>query len=301
MNKKEFGATICIFLTALIWGVAFTFQLVGMDTMGPFTYNGVRFLIGTASLIPVILVLDRKLPDRQESRALLKYGLLCGGVLFAGSNIQQVGLLMTNSAGKAGFITALYIIMVPIFSAFGGKRPGALLWVGAALSMVGIYLISMKEGFGSFSLGDGLLLTGAVFFSLHIIVVDISVAKVSSPVKLSFMQFFICGALTTAIAAFGEEITFAGLKGGIVALLYGGIMSAGVAYTLQVVGQKYVPPTRAAILFSLEALFGVVGAAVLIGETMTLRGYVGCAFIFAGVIISQLRIGTGKDAGKKAG
>jgi drug/metabolite transporter (DMT)-like permease len=167
--------------------------------------------------------------------------------------------------------------------------------------MVGIYLLSMREGFGGFTLGDGLLLIGAVFFSLHIIVVDISVTKVTSPVKLSFMQFLVCGALTTAIAAFSEDITLAGLRGGIVALLYGGIMSAGVAYTLQVVGQKYVPPTRAAILFSLEALFGVIGAAVIIGETMTLRGYVGCAFIFVGVIISQLRIGAGKDAEKKVG
>ena len=290
MDKKELRATIFIFLTALIWGVAFTFQIVGMESMGPLTYNGVRFLIASISLIPVIAIIDRSFPSKEERKTLIKYGSLCGLVLFIAGNLQQVGMMHDGSAGKAGFITSLYIIIVPLFTLFAGKKPGMLLWIGAFLSLIGIYFISWTGGFSSFTIGDGLLFACAVFFALHIIVVGISVEKVKSPIQLSFVQFLVSGSITTLLALFTEDITFAGLKAGFIPLIYGGVISSGIAYTLQVVGQKHVPPTRAAIIFSLESFFAVLGAAIIIGESMTTRGYVGCAFIFTGVVISQLKI-----------
>ena len=288
MHKSEIRATICLFLTSLIWGFAFVAQLVGMAFMRPYTFNAVTFFIGAGSLAPVIMALDKERPDAEGRKKLWTYGLVCGLILFVASNLQQFGIDMTGSAGKSGFITGLYIILVPIAGIFMKKPAGILTWIGACLAVAGMYFLTIQEGFGGLSPGDGLLLAGAVFWAAHIIAIDKSVPHVSS-LRLSQIQFFICGALCMVFAIATETIAPESMLLGIVPILFRGIISIGVAYTLQVVGQRHVAPSKAAVIFSLETVFSVIGGAVLIAESMSGRAYFGCALIFCGIILSQLR------------
>ena len=287
-QTKEIRATICLFLTSLIWGISFVAQVVGMEYMRPFTFNGISFLIGAVSLVPVILIFERERPDADERKRLWKYGLLCGLILFAASNFQQFGVDLTGSAGKSGFITGLYIIIVPIAGIFLKHRTGFLTWIGAVLAFFGMYFLCVTEGLGSLSLGDGLLFIGAFFWAAHIIVIDKFAPHVSS-LRLSMIQFIISGALSMICALLGETIEPVYLAMAWVPILYRGIGSIGVAYTLQIIGQKHVAPTKAAVIFSLESVFSVAGGAVIIHEVMTGRAYFGCVLIFIGIILSQIR------------
>ena len=286
-SNPQTGATICLFLTSLIWGISFVAQVVGMDFMRPFTFNSISFLIGVVSLIPVILLFDRQKPDREGRKKLWKYGLVCGLVLFAACNLQQFGVDLTGSAGKSGFITGLYIIIVPIAGIFMNRRAGLLTWAGACFAVVGMYFLCVQDGFGSIIPGDWLLFTGAFFWAAHIIVIDRFAPHVSS-LRLSLTQFLICGVLSMICALFTETIVPSGLLLGIIPLLYRGIGSIGAAYTLQIIGQRHVAPAKASVIFSLESVFSVVGGAILIHEVMTTRAYFGCILIFCGIILSQI-------------
>ncbi|MCL2111761.1 MAG: DMT family transporter [Clostridiales bacterium] len=288
MASKELKATILLFLTSIIWGVSFVAQVVGMEYMRPFLFNGLSFLIGAASLVPITLIFDRAKPDAAMRRTLWKYGAVCGLLVFFAGNLQQFGVDLTGSAGKSGFITGLYIIIVPIAGIFMKRPAGKLIWAGAGIAVVGMYFLCVEDGLGSLMLGDGLLLLGACFWAAHIIAIDRFAPKVSA-LRLSMIQFVICGALCMIFAVLTEPVVPAYMLMGIAPLLYRGIGSIGVAYTLQVVGQRYVAPAKASVIFSLESVFSVVGGVILINEAMTGRAYFGCALIFCGIILSQLQ------------
>ena len=263
-----------------------------MEYMRPFTFNGISFLIGAAALIPVILVFDKKKPDAAEWKKLLKYGTVLGLILVAAGNFQQFGVEMTMSAGKSGFITGLYIIIVPIMGIFMRQRAGRLTWIGAAFAVVGMYFLTVQDALGKPEAGDWLLFTGAFFWAAHIIAVDKFAPHVSS-LRLSQMQFIVCGVICMVLALFTETIVPASLLLAAVPVLYRGFGSIGAAYTLQIIGQRYVAPAKAAVIFSLESVFAVVGGAILINEIMTGRAYFGCALIFCGIILSQLKLKPG--------
>ena len=259
-----------------------------MDYMRPFTFNGVSFLIGAASLVPVILIFEKEKPGTADRKKLWKYGTILGLILFAAGNFQQFGVDLTGSAGKSGFITGLYIIIVPIAGIFLKQRASKFTWAGAGFAVVGMYFLTVQEVVGKPSIGDWLLFIGAFFWAAHIIAIDKFAPHVSS-LRLSQAQFIVCGVLCMIFALLTETIEPALLLLAAVPLLYRGIGSIGVAYTLQIIGQRHVAPAKAAVIFSLESVFSVAGGALLISEIMTGRAYFGCALIFCGIILSQVK------------
>jgi drug/metabolite transporter (DMT)-like permease len=280
----------------MIWGVAFVAQEKSVDLMGAFTFGGVRFLLGAVSLIPVIAIFERGRSDKAQRRSTLFCGLATGLVLFAAVMLQQYGIELTRSAGKAGFITGMYIVFVPIAGLVMKKRATLFTWIGVAFAISGLYLLSVTDGFGSIGFGDLLLVAGAIGWTFHIIFIDRFAPRIR-PLRFSLVQFTVCGALSLAGAFIFEDVRLIQLKNGIIPILYGGLLSVGVAYTLQTIGQKKVPPAKAAIIFSMEALFAALGGALLSRERMSLRGYAGCAFIFAGILLSQIVIKRKAKAG----
>ncbi len=286
---KKVRSTIFLVLTAMIWGLAFVAQRVGADYLRPFTFNGIRFTMGVLSLIPVILIFERDGADSRRRSATVKYGILAGLVLFAASNLQQYGVELTGSAGKSGFITGLYTVLVPLIYFIFGRKTGVLVWLGAFVTVGGLYLLCGVGSSEPFGAGDLVLIIGAVLWALHIIVLD-RYANEVSPLKFSAMQFTVCAVLSLAAAFLFERGDFSVeyVKQAIVPLLYGGVGSVGVAYTCQLLGQKDAEPTFAAIILSTEAVFSAVGAALILKEYMGFAGYVGCAMIFAGIILSQI-------------
>lgn len=302
MNKGSLKNSLLLFLAAFIWGVAFVSQSKGMEYMGPFTFNGVRSLIGSAVLIPVILIRwkkeghDGKLMPRNRTqwKITLIGGGCCGLALMTASTLQQIGILYTT-VGKAGFITALYIIFVPILGIFIGKKVPAAVWTGALMAAVGMYLLCVQGSF-RIGLGDALVFACAIVFSIHILVIDYFSPKADG-VMLSCVQFFVCGVICTACALILEKPDFSQLISGAVPILYAGVMSCGVAYTLQIVGQKDVNPTVAALILSLESVVSVLAGwfAYKAGflkddQTLTVRQIFGCIIVFAAVILVQLPI-----------
>jgi drug/metabolite transporter (DMT)-like permease len=292
LRKKETRAILCLLLTSLIWGFAFSAQKEAVRFMGNFTFGGARFLLGALSLLPVVLLFERKSGGRKRMRKTLLYGTVGGTVLFFASALQQFGIDMT-SAGKAGFITALYIILVPVFGVALKRRPPRTTWVAALLAFSGLFFLSLPresgilEGFGGFGLGDGLLLIGAAFWAVHILVVDRLAARVT-PLRFSMVQFAVCGLLGSAAAVLFEEPRFSGIAAGWQPLFYCAFLSVGAAYTLQSIGQRHVTPARAAILFSLEALFGALGGILFLREVMGWKGWLGGGLMFAGILLAQV-------------
>lgn len=283
-------SNLLILLTSAIWGFAFVSQRIGADNMGPFAFNGVRFTLGAISLVPVIMWLDRrKGTTRQErvsaTRRSLMPGMIAGLVLFSAAALQQIGL-ETSTAGEAAFISGLYMVIVPLLGLAIGIRTTWHIWVGITLAAAGLYLLSVTEGL-SIAPGDLLLLGGAVFWAIHILVID-RYAPHHDALRLSLVQFVACAAASLVVAVLTEPEPFAGVAATTVPLLYGGFISVGVAYTLQVVAQRHVRPADAALIFSTEALFGVIGGALLLGENLGLRGYAGCSLMLAGIVVSQL-------------
>lgn len=283
--KLKSGLTLLI--AAIIWGFAFVAQRVGADYVGTFTFNGIRFLLGACSLLPVILIFEKKKVAKEELKILLIYSLVAGVALFAASSLQQYGIFLTGSAGKASFITGLYTVLVPVCALFMHKRVGMFTWIGVALSVTGLYHICMN-GTEGISAGDIVLMVGTLFWTFHIIIVDY-VTKRVPPIKFAMGQFFVCGIISLLCALIFEDITVSGISKAIIPILYGGFMSVGVAYTCQIVGQKNAEPTWSAIILSTESVFGAIGGALILHETMPLRGYIGCVLIFAGIIFAQLR------------
>ncbi|MEZ4515371.1 MAG: DMT family transporter [Chloroflexota bacterium] len=284
-------ANLILLLGSVIWGFAFVAQRTGMQFVGPFTFNGVRFAIGGLVLIPLILYLDgqRKrsnLPVTPiRNRSLLLGGLLAGIFLFGGASLQQAGLVYT-SAGKAGFITSLYVILVPIMGLAFGQRTAAGTWIGALLAITGLYLLSI-QGDLSVQIGDILVLLGAFVWAGHVLLMG-RLSPGMDPVKLSAVQFLVCAALSLFAAVLVETISLSGIQQAMIPILYAGVLSVGVGYTFQVIGQRYAQPAHAAIIMSLESVFAVLGGWLLLDEQIGLRGLIGCAFMLTGILISQL-------------
>jgi len=277
--------------TAIIWGFAFVAQRVGMDHVGPFTFNGIRFAIGSLSLLPLVLM-SREQPITMKNilpppdlKTLLLGGSALGLTLFAGASLQQIGLVYTT-AGKAGFITGLYVIIVPLLGLFWRQQPRVGTWIGAVLATTGLYLLSVTEAF-TIEAGDLLVLIGAVFWAAHVLIIGWLSPRIK-PVKLAFFQYVACSILSLITAARIESITIPSIFAAVIPILYGGLLSVGIAYTLQVVAQRDAHPSHAAILLSLESVFAAIGGWLILGEVISPRGLVGCGLMLAGMLLSQL-------------
>lgn len=281
-------------MAAAIWGFAFVAQRVGMNYMGPFTFNGIRFALGAVSLIPIILVGNSKSSNKQKGNNKIYFisGIILGVILFGGSTFQQIGLINT-SAGKAGFITDLYIIFVPIIGIALKKRTHMNVWFGALLAVLGLYFLCVTNKF-SISYGDLFELIGAFFYSLHILFVDYFSSKVDS-VKLAFSQYIACSVLSLIVGICFESISLGAIINAAVPIVYGGVFSVGIAYTFQIIGQKGVEPTRASIIMSLESAFAAIGGFFILNEHLSLKSILGCALMFSGMLISQINIVKNKN------
>lgn len=286
--------SILLLITATVWGVAFVAQDVGMDYLTPFVFNGVRSIIGGLVLLPVIFIKDRVASGAAlpwKSLTLLKGGVLCGTLLCIGSNLQQWGIKFlpeTESVGKAGFITAMYIIIVPIVSIFMGKKSGVRLWVAVAAAFIGLYFLCVPKGEFGVGKADIIVFIGAFFFSAHILVID-RFSPMVDGVKMACIQFFTCGLLSWA-AAFvsGGKIEPSLIIDAWIPVLYAGALSSGVGYTLQIVGQKGLNPTVASIIMSLESCISVIAAWLIQGKAMDPRQIIGCSIMFAAIILVQI-------------
>ena len=280
-----------LLLTAAIWGFAFVAQRAGMDHLGPFSYNGVRFALGALSLLPLIAVRRRRAGAARPARSRQAVaGLAAGVVLFGGASLQQIGIV-TTSAGKAGFITGLYVILVPLVGLFWGQRTGPERWIGAVLAIAGLYFLSVTETF-TMARGDFLVLLGALFWTAHVQVLAYFSPRVDA-VELAAFQFAVCALLSLAAALVLEGPTVAAVLQAAAPIVYGGVFSVGVAYTLQVVAQKKAPPAHAAILLSLEGVFAALGGRVVLAENLSPRGLLGAALMLTGMIVSQIGLALG--------
>ena len=297
MKKMTGKNTLMLFLTAFIWGTAFVAQSVGMDYIGPFTFTCVRSLIGGIFLIPCICFLDKwrakndgaerqkKADRKEEKKNVILGGICCGLALCVASNLQQIGIQYTT-VGKAGFITACYIVIVPIIGLFLGKKCSKFIWAAVVMALIGLYLLCITDGF-SIGKGDLLVLVCAFLFSVHILVIDHFSPKVDG-VKLSCLQFLTCGILSGIPALLFEHPSFSAICQAWMPILYAGIMSCGVAYTLQIIGQNNMNPTVASLILSLESCISVLAGWVLLGQQLSTKEILGCVIMFAAIILAQL-------------
>jgi len=291
MDRKR-RADILLAVTACIWGFAFVAQRAGMSSMGPFMFNAIRFAIGALILWPVAC--SRPAPAPLRGKGLWKMvrpGLVAGGVLFAGASLQQVGLVYTT-AGNAGFVTGLYVVLVPVLGLLGGSVTPSRTWAAALLSVAGLFLLT-SAGSGRMATGDLLVLGGAFFWALHIQVVSRLVASTGA-LRLAAAQFSVCSVLSLAAALLTERIEAEGILLAAVPLAYGGFVSVGVAYTLQIVAQKDAHPSHAALIMSLEAVFAAIGGWLILGEGMALPALGGCTLMLVAMLLSA---GRGKPPG----
>lgn len=296
--KQQIKSSLILLLTATIWGVAFVAQSVGMEYIGPFTFNAIRCVLGGLVLIPVILVLKKKKEtgaenqEKEDKKTLWTGGIACGVILCIASNLQQFGI-MEASVGKSGFFTALYIVMIPVIGIFIGKRPGIKLWFCVALAVVGMYLLCMKDGSFTIERADIMLLLCALAFSFHILVVDYFSPKVGG-VKMSCIQFFVCGVLSAVGMLFTETPDISNIQAAWLPLLYAGLLSCGIGYTLQIVGQKGINPVIASLIMSLESVISALAGWVILGQVLSPKEILGCVLMFVAIIITQIPIGNKK-------
>lgn len=295
LDKKRLLGNLFLMLTALIWGMAFVAQRAGMDYVGPLTFSAVRFWLAAGALYPISLLMDnhsrisraaRSLSERRSERKnLIRAGFICGSVLFFAAALQQIGLVYTT-AGKAGFITSLYIIIVPLFGIFLKQRPGYQAWIGVALATIGLYLLTFTEAL-TIMPGDLIMLIGAVFWATHVLFIG-HFAPNTNAVKLSMVQFMVCASYSTIAMFLFEKPTLEGILAGAIPILYAGVLSGGVAYTFQIMGQRHTTPTVASLLLSMEAVFGAIFGFLILHEIMSGRELTGCVLMFVAIVISQL-------------
>ena len=303
MKYNQMRQVVFPILAAFIWGTAFVAQDLCADSIGAFAFNATRYFIAVLALLVVILISDKLKKNKptltaQEKKAANKQlwlgGLCCGAGLAIASNFQQAGLVAGTDAGKAGFITALYVVLVPVFGLFFKRKVSLPTWIAVVLSVVALYLLCIK---GDFSLapGDLLVLVCAVCFAVHILVIDHFTAYCDG-VKLSCLQFLFAGIISTICMFIFEDVDFAAILSCALPLLYVGIFSCGVGYTLQILAQKDSNPTVVTILLSLESVFAVIAGAIILKQQMTVREYIGCAIMFAAVILAQIQFPTRQKA-----
>lgn len=297
MNTRKLKGNLLLLLAAFVWGLSFIAQSKGVELVSPVAFIGVRTMLGALVLLPVILIVDgnkrkKGVEVRGWTKELLIGGTLCGVILFAATVLQTYGMVET-SPGKSGFITALYMVIVPFFSLFSGKKPGKLVWLSVAVAVAGLYLMCIDESL-TVNKGDLLTLICAFIFSFHIITIDKFSPKVDG-VKLSFLQFFVCGVLGLIYIFIFEEPQLKPILNCWVAIGYAGIFSCGLGYTLQIVGQKYTDPTSASILMSLESVFATLSTVILValgwnltGGQLSPREIFGCVLMFAAIILVQI-------------
>lgn len=286
MNKKT-TSVLLLFITSFIWGTSFVFQRLGMDHIEPFTFTFFRNIVSTLFLLPLIPYFSSKNPDKDkyQNKDLLIGGILCGVVLFIAGSLQQFGVKYT-SAGKAGFITTLYIILVPIIGIFLKQKVSRKIWYCVMLATVGMYMLSIKESL-SIEYGDFLVFLCAIAYSFHIIIIDYFSPKADGT-KLSCIQFFVWGLLSFVAMILFETPTLNGVVAATVPIIFTGVLSSGIGYTFQIIAQKNVNPTLASLILSLESVFAVLSGIVLLSESFTTKELLGCALIFIAIIIAQL-------------
>ncbi len=288
MNKMTIRNSLLLLLTATIWGFSFVAQSKGMEYVGPFTFIGVRMALGCIVLIPFVLAKNASNKRRGikiDKRALLIGGLSCGVVLFFSSSFQQYGILYTT-VGKSGFITALYIVLVPIFGLFLKRKTGALVWVSAFIALVGLYLLCINEAF-SVNIGDMLTLGCAVLFAVHILVVDHFAPKTDG-VMLSMLQFFVNSIIGLTAAFIFEKPALESILSAWAPLIYAGVLSCGVAYTFQIIGQKGMNPSVASLILSLESCIAVLAGWLFLNQSLSARELIGCGVMFTAMVLAQL-------------
>jgi len=285
--KKRIKGSIYLLLGTIIWGAAFVAQSVGMDYIGPYTFQFVRSIIAVASLYLMILLVERK--SRTESAwsnpKLWKAGIPCGVALFLASGLQQVGLIYTDP-GKAGFITAMYILIVPLIGLFFRQKPGMQVWFSVLLAVVGLYLLS-AAGVSSINIGDLYVMGCAIAFAVQITLID-RLGSDLDGLHLNFVQFLITGVLSGVVMMMTEKPNLSGIFSCAIPLLYTGVLSSAVAYSLQIMGQQLLPPTQASLIMSLESVFAVLFGWLLLQQTMTLSESIGCILVFCGVVVCQV-------------
>ncbi len=294
MKNSKLTGPVLLIIAAFIWGSAFVAQSEGAKYVGPFTFLCLRSFLGSAVLLPVILFIDgaeKKKGNyirstKKDKKALAVSGIICGVFLFGASACQQIGLDKGTEPGKAGFITALYILLVPVFSLFIGKKIRPLIWGCVGLSIAALYLLCVKED-KSIRAADLYVLLCAVLYAVHILVID-KVAPNVNGVKLSAMQFLVAGVISLVPALVFEEISLEAIKTAATSIAYAGVMSSGVAFTFQIIAQKRTEPTLASMIMSLESVFAVLTSLVLLGQVPTLREGIGCALMFVAIIAAQL-------------
>ena len=289
MKKEQIKGSIQLLIATLIWGSAFVAQSVGMDHIGPMTFQAARSLLAVAALVPVIFLME---PDKGQylprwaDKSLWKTGILCGLALFVAQGLQQVGLQYTEP-GKAGFITAMYIVLVPVLGLFLGRRCGWRVWVSVALAVAGLYLLSCV-GVTRIALGDLLILISAGAFAVQILLIDVLAQRLDG-LRLNCIQFLVVTALSAVLAALTETPTLSGIVDCAVPLLYTGVLSSGAAFSLQILGQQHLPPEPASLIMSLESVFAVLSGWLILGQTLTAYEGFGCCLVFAGVILCQTK------------
>ncbi|MBQ8837395.1 MAG: DMT family transporter [Clostridia bacterium] len=306
MKKNSIVSILVLFVTAIVWGFAFPFQDIAADYISTFWFNGIRFIIGAISLIPVVLIFEREKLTKTQWKKLIISSSACGILLFAASALQQVGISISGSSAKAAFITGLYMVFVPFCGIFMGKKIRTEAWIGAAAAVVGLYFVCFANGFENASVGDMVTLLGAFVWTAHIVCID-KFASDCPSLKFSLFQFIACGIFNLAVAPFAEGalvLDGEAVKNLIIPVLYCGIGSVGVAYTCQVIGQRGTEPALASIILCTESIFAAIGempvyylmAALGFGGGITkpsplpLSGYFGCALIFVGILLSQAKI-----------
>ena len=295
MKHSQTKSNLLLLLTSFIWGCAFVAQSAGMEHIGPFTFNMVRNIIGCIFLIPCIIVLDRLAKQKPsiwgaaktslERKTLIVGGICTGLILGVASALQQFGIQFTT-VGKAGFITALYIVIVPLLGLFIGKKVRLFVWFGVGLAVIGMYLLCITENF-TIGIGDLAVLICAVIFSFHILVIDHFSPKTDG-VRMSCIQFLVAGLLNGIFVLIAESPTFSAILSAWGPILYAGILSSGVAYTLQIIGQKNTNPTLASLILSLESVFAMIAGWIILGEQLSPREWIGCILVFAAIIFAQI-------------
>lgn len=289
MNKKPTAmlqTNLLLLSVAMIWGFGFVAQRLGMDHLGPFMFNGIRFILGGLCLLPLAMRSQRaRLLPGAKAISPVTAGICAGMLLFIAAALQQVGLVYTT-AGKAGFITGIYVVFVPLIALFFGKRAGLGTWVGVVLAVVGLYLLSVEGSF-TLNIGDVLELVGALFWALHVIALAYLSPR-TSPVRLAMVQFYVCGVCSLVVAVFFEATTMESIYAAYLALIYGGLVSVGAGYTLQVMLLQRANPTHASILLSMEAPFAALGGWLFLQEILGLRALIGCGLMLAAILVAQL-------------
>lgn len=288
MNTTQVKKSLVLLLTATIWGTAFVAQSVGMDYVKPFTFTFARSIVGGIVLIPVIWFFFRGQKRPILTKEELIGGICCGLALCAASNFQQIGIVHTT-VGKAGFITALYVVIVPILGIFLKKKASFIIWISVGLSVVGLYLLCMTGDSLRLAYGDFLVLVCALLFSIHIMIIDYFSPK-GDGVRISCVQFFVCGIVSGVIMLFVEDVSVGNIMAAKMPILYAGVLSSGVAYTLQIVGQKDMNPTVASLILCLESVISALAGWVILHEALTTRELLGCLLMFAAIVLAQLPI-----------